>query len=96
MKRVHFLRVYNKHILRKQDCVKFRGRIAWHSFLENNLAEFLDEVRVKINQDFIQSLVVFRYSNICYWNWDLLGSKWKIFPYFSVGVFVLRESIYVV
>ena len=44
MKRVHFLHVYNKRMLCEHDCAKFRGRIAWHSFLENNFAEFLDEV----------------------------------------------------
>ena len=64
MKRAHFLRVYNKRMLCEHDCVKFRGRIAWHSFLENKFAEFL-EVWVKINQDFVQ-WVVFRHSNICY------------------------------
>ena len=64
MKRTHFLHVYNKRMLCKHDCM-FRRRIAWHSFLENNFAEFLDEVRVEINQDFVQSLVAFRYSNIC-------------------------------
>ena len=41
--------------------------IAWHSFLEKNLAEFFDEVRVKTNQDFTKSLVVFHYSNISYY-----------------------------
>ena len=38
--------------------------IARHSLFENSFAEFLDEVWVKINQDFVQSLVAFRYSNI--------------------------------
>ena len=66
MKRAHFLHVYNKRMLCEHDCVKFRGCIAWHSFLESNFADFIGEVRVKINQDFIQSLVAFRYSNICY------------------------------
>ena len=41
----------------KHDCIKFCGRIAWHSFLENNFAELLDEVRVKINRDFVQLLL---------------------------------------
>ena len=34
-------------MLRKQDCVKFRGRIAWQTFFENNFADFSDVVRVK-------------------------------------------------
>ena len=51
MKRVCFLHVYNKRMLCEYDWVKFRGRIAWHSFLENNFAKFLDEI--KINQDFV-------------------------------------------
>ena len=34
-------------MLRKEDCGKFRGRIAWQSFLENNFADFSDVVRVK-------------------------------------------------
>ena len=60
------VRIYNKGMLCKHNCVKFRGQIAWHSFLENNLAEFLDEVRVKINQDYVQLLVAFLYGNIRY------------------------------
>ena len=36
-----------KLMLRKQDCVKFRGHIAWQSFFENNFADFSDVVRVK-------------------------------------------------
>ena len=67
MKCAHFLCFYRKRMLCGHNCVKFRGRIAWHSFLENNFAEFLDEVRVQINQDFVQSLVAFRYSNSRYW-----------------------------
>ena len=67
MKHMHFLRIFNKSVLCEHDCVEFRRRIAWHGFLENNSAEFLDEVQVKTNQDFVQSLVAFRYSNICYW-----------------------------
>ena len=43
MKRVH----YSKRMLRKQDCVKFRRRIASQSFFENNFADFSDVVRVK-------------------------------------------------
>ena len=44
MKRVH----YSKRMLRKQDWVKFCGRIAWQSsFFENNFADFSDVVRVK-------------------------------------------------
>ena len=66
MKHTHFLHLYNKRMLCEHDCVKFHGHIAWHSFCKNNFAEFHDEVRVKINQDFVQSLVVFCYSNICY------------------------------
>ena len=42
MKHVH----YSKRMLRKQDCVKFRGRIAWLSFFENNFTDFSDVVRV--------------------------------------------------
>ena len=48
-----------RRMLRKQDCIKFRGRIAWQSFFENNFASFYDVVRVKKNQDFIQPLVAF-------------------------------------
>ena len=62
MKRAH----YSKHMLCEQDCVKFRGRIAWHIFLENNFADFPDAVRVKRYQAFAQPLMPFRYSNICY------------------------------
>ena len=62
MKRAHFLAVYNKRMLCENDCVKFRGRIAWHSFLEINFAEFLYEVRVIIKKKFDQTLVAFRYS----------------------------------
>ena len=58
------MHIYNKRMLYELDCVKFRWCIGWHSFLENSFAEFLDEVRVKINQDFVQSLVAFCYSNI--------------------------------
>ena len=47
MKLAHFLRVYNKHLVCKHDCIKFSRRIAWHSFLENNFAEFLDECWLK-------------------------------------------------
>ena len=43
MKRAH----YSKRMLRKQVLVKFRGRVAWQSFLENNFADFSDVVRVK-------------------------------------------------
>ena len=50
----------------EHDCVKFRRRIVWHSFLENNFAEFFDEVRVIINKNFVQTLVAFWYSIICY------------------------------
>ena len=48
------------------DCIEFRGRIAWQSFLVNNFADFPDVVHVKKNQDFVQSLVAFSYSNIHY------------------------------
>ena len=63
MKCAHFLHIHNKCMLCERDCIKFPGRIARHSFLENNFAEFLDEARIKINQDFVQSLVAFCYSN---------------------------------
>ena len=43
MKRAH----YSKRMLRKQDCIKFRGRIAWQGFFENNFADFSDVMRVK-------------------------------------------------
>ena len=62
MKYVH----YSKRMLRKQDCVKFCGRIAWQSCFENNCANFSDVVQVKKNQDFIQPLVAFQISNISY------------------------------
>ena len=48
MKRAH----YSKRMLRKQDCVKFRGRIAWQSFFENNFADFSDAVQVKKKKKF--------------------------------------------
>ena len=67
MKCANFLPVYNKCMLCEHDCVKFYKRVAWHSFLENNFAELLYEVWVIISQDFVQSLVAFRYSNICCW-----------------------------
>ena len=62
MKRAH----YSKRMLRKQDYVKFRGRIAWQ-FFENNFDDFSDVVRVKRTQDFVQPLVEFPISNISYW-----------------------------
>ena len=43
MKRAH----YSKRMLRKEDFVKFRGRIAWESFFENNCVNFSDVVWVK-------------------------------------------------
>ena len=43
MKRRH----YSKRMLHKQDCIKFRGRIAWQSFFENNFADFSDVVWVR-------------------------------------------------
>ena len=43
MKRAH----YSKRMLRKQDCIKLRGRIAWQSFFQNNFADFSDVVRAK-------------------------------------------------
>ena len=52
MKCAHFLRIYNECMLCEHDCVKFHGHIAWHSFLENNFEEFLDEVRVKSKSRF--------------------------------------------
>ena len=45
MKHVH----YSKRMLRKQDCLIFRVRIAWQSFFENNFADFSDVERVKKN-----------------------------------------------
>ena len=58
---------YGKRMLYKQDCVKFRWRIAWQSFFENNFADFSDVVQVKKNQNFVQPLVAFLISNISYW-----------------------------
>ena len=49
-----------------QDCVKFRGCIAWQGFFLNNFADLSDVVRVKKNQDFVQPLVAFPISNIFY------------------------------
>ena len=43
MKHAH----YSKLMLHKEDCVKFRGRIAWQRFFENNFADFSDVVLVK-------------------------------------------------
>ena len=43
----------------------FPGCIA-QSFVVNNFTDFLDVVRVQKNKDFLQSLVAFHYSNICY------------------------------
>ena len=63
MKRGH----YRKCMLRKQDCIKFRRRIAWQSFSENNFADLSDVVRVKKYQHFVLSLVAFPISNISYW-----------------------------
>ena len=45
---------YSKRMLRKQDCVKFCGRIA----------DFSDVVRIKKSQVFVQPLVAFPISNI--------------------------------
>ena len=45
MKRAHY--TCSKRLLRKQDCVQFRGHIAWQSFFENNFADFSDVVQVK-------------------------------------------------
>ena len=58
--------IHSKSMLIAQECVKFCRPIAWQSFLVNNLADFPDVVQVKKNQDFIRSLVVFHYRNICY------------------------------
>ena len=63
---------YSKRMLDKQDFVKFRGRIAWQSFFENNFADFSNVVRVK-NQDFVQPLVAFPISNISYWIRSITG-----------------------
>ena len=47
------------------NCTRgFHAVYTWHSFLVNDFADF-PEVRVK-NVDFVQSLVVFGMSNICY------------------------------
>ena len=62
MKCVH----YSKRMLRKQDCIMFRGRIAWQEFLENNFADFSDVMQVKKYQDFVELLVAFQRSNISY------------------------------
>ena len=45
MKRMHD----RKRMQRKQDRVKFRGRIVWQSsfFFENNFADFSDVVQIK-------------------------------------------------
>ena len=43
MKHAH----HSKRMLRKQDCVKFHGRIAWQEFFENTFADFSNVVRVK-------------------------------------------------
>ena len=42
-----------------------RTYIAWQEFSRNNFGDFFDEVQVKNNQYFLQSLVLFHYSNIC-------------------------------
>ena len=63
MKYVH----YSKHMLHKQDCINFHGRIAWQSFSENNFDDFSDVVQLKKkSQDFVQPLVAFPISNISY------------------------------
>ena len=59
------VRIYIKSMLIAWDCIKFHRRTACQSFLVNNFAHFLDVVWVK-NQDVVQPLVVFGYSNICY------------------------------
>ena len=64
------LMLYETHalkqaMLRKQDWVKFRGRIAWQSFFfENNFADFSNVVGVKKNPDFAQPLLTFLIRNI--------------------------------
>ena len=65
---------YSKRTLHKQDCVIFCGCIAWQRFFENNFADFSNVVRVKQNQDFVQSLVAFPIRNIsyCQVNWFTL------------------------
>ena len=62
---------------RANACFKFRGRIAWQSFFENNFADFSDVVRVKKNQDFVQPLVAFPISNISYFKIFHKLNKWK-------------------
>ena len=66
---------YSKHMLCKQDCIKFCGCIAWQSFFENNFADFADVVQVKKNQNFVQPLVVFPISNISYSILHLLDAE---------------------
>ena len=67
MKHVH----YSKCMLRKQDCVKFRGRIAWQSFFFflNNFADFSNVMRVKRkkNQRFRPAVGGVSNYNISYW-----------------------------
>ena len=64
--KTHHACIHKERMLIAQDCIKFRGHIAWQSFLVNNFADFPDLVRSK-SQDFVPSLVVFPYSNICYY-----------------------------
>ena len=72
----HFLLVYSKRMLCEHDCVKLHGRIAWHSFLENNFAEFLDEVLVKINWNFRPAV-----GGVSLKQYLLLWQKWSnIYP----------------
>ena len=51
----------------------------WHSFLTDNFADFLYSAG-KNNQDFVQSLVAFWISNICYWSkwWAHFSVTWKL------------------
>ena len=46
----------------------FHTAYAWRWILVNNFVDFRDVLVKKKNQDFVQSLVVFRYSNIWYWS----------------------------
>ena len=59
--------IYNKRMpsarSARNDCIKFRGRIARQSFLVNNLTDFTYVVQVK-NHELV--LIAFPYSNIRY------------------------------
>ena len=65
-------------MLYKLDYVKCQGYILQDNFLENNITDFLGEVRVKNNPDFVWPLAAFHYSKICYYINPISLLEWML------------------